>query len=363
MKVVHAILAIVGAIAGLPAYAGLTISNVQPSRAQVASGEAVTIRFKLEEPARVTLNIYDGRDLLIRRVASSSELPAGDNALSWDGRDEASRPVPAEAYTFTLAAERGAQITTWDVADATGGADLTPRSIVRDAKSGKIRYVLDAPARVSIRIGFQDNGPLLRTVVDWVARPAGLNEEAWDGWDASHVLPLAEHPKLDVSVSAFRLPENTILVGAPPPKVAIIDVSAWPRSVRASQASQSQKRMFAHSQQPLEARGDFAVQLVLPDGLKRTADGVPIIAGAVPVRLEIPEAERARALARRFEPVFFLDGQYVFENEVGFVPMTWNWDSRAVNPGEHYLTVNLRGYEGNFGMATVKVVVQKEAGP
>jgi hypothetical protein len=121
--------------------------------------------------------------------------------------------------------------------------------------------------------------------------------------------------------------------------------------------------MYAHAQQPLEARGDFGVQLVLPGDLQKTAEGIPIVTRPVPVRLEIPDTDRARALARRFEPVFFLDGQFVFENEVGFVPMTWNWDPKAVNPGEHYLTVNLRGYEGNFGMATIKVAVQKEGTP
>lgn len=64
-------------------------------------------------------------------------------------------------------------------------------------------------------------------------------------------------------------------------------------------------------------------------------------------------------MARRFEPVFFVDGQFAFENEVGFVPMTWNFDPRSLNEGEHYLTVNLRGYEGNFGIATLKVLVQR----
>jgi hypothetical protein len=39
--------------------------------------------------------------------------------------------------------------------------------------------------------------------------------------------------------------------------------------------------------------------------------------------------------------------------------MTWNFDPAALNEGEHFLTVNLRGYEGNFGMATVKVWISR----
>jgi hypothetical protein len=41
--------------------------------------------------------------------------------------------------------------------------------------------------------------------------------------------------------------------------------------------------------------------------------------------------------------------------------MTWNFDPAALNEGEHFLSVDLRGYEGNFGMATLKVFVQRAA--
>jgi hypothetical protein len=39
--------------------------------------------------------------------------------------------------------------------------------------------------------------------------------------------------------------------------------------------------------------------------------------------------------------------------------MTWLLNTDTLNEGEHYLSVNLRGYEGNFGLATVKVYVQR----
>lgn len=117
--------------------------------------------------------------------------------------------------------------------------------------------------------------------------------------------------------------------------------------------------MYAHAQQPLEARSDIAVRLVLPPGLAKHPDGGSIVSeGRVPVRLEIDPKDLERALSRRFEPVFFVDGQFAFENEVGFVPMTWIWDASTVNDGEHFLTVNVRGYEGNFGIASVKVLKQ-----
>ena len=78
--------------------------------------------------------------------------------------------------------------------------------------------------------------------------------------------------------------------------------------------------------------------------------------------MHVPESEdRTRILAERFETVFYLDGRYEFENEVGFLPATWVWDPEGANEGVHYLTGNLLGYEGHFGIATVKVYVSAGA--
>lgn len=339
----------------------LTISGVQPDRTQASLGkeESVTFRFELSAPAKVTLQLFDGRDLLIREIASQGALRAGEQSLRWDLCDHARRPVPAEAYTYVLKAlgEDG-KIARYDLTDLTGGETLSPRDVKWDAKTGLLSYVLDKPARVNVRLGLNDGGPLLRTLIDWVARPSGVREEKWDGKDASGVLDVGAHPRLAIGVQAFALPQNAILIGDPQAQVALIERLPAQR-VQRPKAKVQPKHMYSHAQQPLEARGDFKVQLSLPNGLQRTAAGLPVISTSVPVRLEVDAKDRDRALARRFEPVFFIDGQFAFENEVGFVPMTWNFDPAALNEGEHFITVNLRGYEGNFGMATVKIFVQR----
>lgn len=342
----------------------LTLTNVQadPRQFDAERERVVTIRFNLNRPATVTARIYDGRDLLVRAVEASAAAP-GEQVIQWDGRDSKGRPVPPEAYVFTLTAEHGNDRAIYDLTDSTGGQDLVPRAVEWSADSAMLSYVLDRPARVNARIGLKNNGPLLKTLINWVVRPAGLQREAWDGRDASGVLDLARHPQLDVFVQAYALPDNAILVGSPQSKVQLIDPLPGPHEIRprpttASAAGQS-RRMYAHAQQPLEARSDIAVRLVLPPEFTKQADGSSLVRdGKVPVRLEIEPKDLERALSRRFEPVFFVDGQFAFENEVGFVPMTWMWDASTVNDGEHFLTVNVRGYEGNFGIASVKVLKQ-----
>jgi len=325
-----------------------------------AKKESVTIRFNIDRTADVDLMVYDGRDRLVRRV-EGTELAPGEHALTWDGRDFRSRPVPPEAYVYTIAAITAqGQRVTHDLTDLTGGEPLTAKDPRWDPATGQVHYVLDRPARVNIRFGLQEGGPYLRTLIDWVPRAAGAQSEPWDGWDASRVLPLAKHPTLLTGVMAYSLPANALLVG---PRVGRVTFAALPEEGRREQAHKGPKRMYFHADQPLDTRGDVSTSLTIDGPGKQDAQGRWIVSGRVPVRLHVAEADRARVLSRRFEPVFFVDGTFAFENEVGFLPMTWHWDTSTVNAGEHFVTVNVRGYEGNFGAATLKVWVQHPTKP
>lgn len=342
------------------ALSALEITNVsaEPRVVMATDQRLVTVRFQLSEPASVRLQIFDGRDLLVQSIDSGQLLHAGDNRLAWDLRDQEGRPVPPEAYRFTLLGETqtGTQVE-HDLTDVTAGGEVKTTQVAWDAQAKVIRYRLPTPARVNIRLGLQNNGPLLRTLIDWVVRDAGEHQEPWDGFDASRVLDLSKHPKLQIAVDAFGLSDNAIIVGPPAARVHLIQDLPW-GEVRRKIKRQDKKRMHFHRQQPLEARGDYRISLELPADLPQSEDGLPIVTGIVPVRLDIAEEDRERALARRFEPVFFVDGLFAFENEVGFLPMTWRWSTEGVNEGPHFLTANLRGYEGNFGMATVPVLVR-----
>lgn len=326
-----------------------------------AKKESATIRFNIDRSAEVDLMLYDGRDRLIRRV-EGGELAPGEHALTWDGRDSRKRSVPSEAYVYTITAKasQGERVT-HDLTDLTGGESLTIKDPRWDPETGRVNYVLDKPARVNIRFGLQEGGPYLRTLIDWVPRAAGAQSEPWDGWDASRVLPLAKHPALLTGVMAYSLSDNTLLVGPQPEQVTFADLPETSRRER--QPYKGPKRMYFHADQPLDTRGDVSASLTIGGPVKQDAQGRWIVSGRVPVRLHVAEADRTRVLSRRFEPVFYVDGIFAFENEVGFLPMTWHWDTSTVNAGEHFVTANVRGYEGNFGAATLKVWVEHPTKP
>ena len=338
---------------------GAQIAAVSVDQPQIEAGgeEQCTVAFRISEPARVSLHIFDPRDLLIRTVSSRGVLPGGEHSLAWDSLDEAGRPVPPEAYRYTLlaATEQGNTVE-HDLSDLTGSKRMAVQHLHWDSEAGLLRYSISRPGRVNIRIGLKNDGPLLRTALSWQPRAAGRHSEPWDGMDASRVLDLSEHQQLDLWGDAFSFSDNTILVTSSTMPVALIHEMPWGRVQREVKRPVS-KRMFEHSQQSHESRGDFAISLSLPESLPRNETGAAIVSGIVPVRLDIAPSDRGRALSRRFEPVFFVDGAFAFENETGFLPMTWLWNTEGTNPGSHFLTANLRGYEGNFGMATVKVEV------
>jgi len=335
---------------------GLAITQVRADRTQLdpAKDESAKISFVINRPAEAELLIYDGRNRLVRRV-SGDDLKAGEHHLVWDGLDEQGRPVPPEAYVYAVAAEDAGGRVMHDVTDLTGGEALQAQDVRWDSTTGKVHYRLDQPARVNIRFGLPDGGPFLRTLIDWVPRSVGAHTEAWDGLDQSHVLKLADHPKLVTSVNAYSLSDNTLLVGAPAERVTFADVPE--NAAREPQTGAHPKRMYFHPDQPLETRGDIDTSLKIEGQFKQDHAGRWVVSGRVPIRLDVAAKDRVRVLERRFEPVFYVDGIFAFENEGGFLPMTWMWDTSTVNEGEHYVTTNVRGYEGNFGTATLKVWV------
>lgn len=339
---------------------GVAISHVRHDTQsfEPARGEVVRIRFRLSEQAPVALEIYDGRDLRIREIALGV-LPAGDHEASWDGRDAMGQLVPAEAYTYAIVAAARHDSATWDLARQTGGEPTEVSDVRWDAEAGRVRYGLSEPARVRIRIGLANDGPLLRTLLDWVPRTSGEHAEAWDGKDAAGVLELKAHPQLELVAEAFALPRNALLVTPLPARVRLIE--GLPADTpRRAPADARKPRMFDFASQPIETRRDFEVVLEPIGNVRRTPKGDPVVEGEIALRLHAGKADLAAILSERCEAVFYVDGQYVFEREIGFLPMTWTWTPTATSPGPHYITANVRGYDGHFGMTTLRVVLGSE---
>lgn len=69
---------------------------------------STTIEFRLPEPTRGSVALFDAAGHLVRTLAAEAEMPAGTHTLEWDGMDAAGRPAPSGLYIYRLTTPTGA---------------------------------------------------------------------------------------------------------------------------------------------------------------------------------------------------------------------------------------------------------------
>ncbi len=62
---------------------------------------ATTISFRLDEPGAIDLEIFDARGRRVHADAAG-DLPVGEHARRWNGRDASGRPLPSGVYLYRL---------------------------------------------------------------------------------------------------------------------------------------------------------------------------------------------------------------------------------------------------------------------
>jgi len=338
----------------------LTITSVSHKAMTNESGQLnrVNIRFALDEDAAVELNIYDGRDYLIRQLPSKS-YTAGDNSIEWGLDDNGGNRVPDGHYHYTLTAKgSGGNSVTYDTTDLTGG-DLRPLSNLEwDNKTGELKYSVRKSSLVNIRAGVENGGPLLLTLLNWYPRSYGMHTEIWNGKDASGQLDISQIEGMHLSGTAYTLSSNTVIVGQPAAAPEFIKEITWDKQQRVASSVKYSGRLKLGVAN-LSDKRDFTVIMEIPDDFKQAEDGNIILSGVVPVRITAPDDQLQRINNQRFEPVLFVDGKYQSEIEVGFLPLTWRLDTTVLTPGDHYIAINLRGFDGEYGVAIKKFRIEE----
>lgn len=335
----------------------LSITHVShmPSYVDSKSKAKVSIRFALDEAATVSLRVYDDRELLIKEITSAG-LSKGDNAIIWDGTDSSGKQVPPEAYHYTLVANQGSEFVVYDTSDITGNDVISVSNLKWDKKAGTINYSVRKNTRVSLRVGMKAGGPLLTTVLDWQPRARGQYQEKWNGLDSSGTLDIKKLEKVQVFGQAYALSTNTIIIG-PNQNASRYSENIHPDSNRRERTTSS-KKMFNFHGKDAASRGDFNIDVDLPKDIKQNKNKLPVLTGNVPIRISIPKKDLIRMQTDRFEPMLFVDGIYVSELESGFFPLTWRLNAKDYKEGEHFITINVRGYEGQIGSTSRKVIIK-----
>jgi len=331
------------------------ITNVHVS-SQVIKGikvEPVTISFGLVQgidPTSCLIHTVDG--YFIKKLVTKKQ--DGKYQCTWDSSDNSGKLAGNGAYKYSIESQKmnGKEIVLWDISSETRGREVGVDLKLFDRKRGVIKFGIPNNAWVSILLGVRD-GPLIRHVLDGELLLRGEHELIWDGKDDSGLLSYLGNDKLQASLTAISLPANAIVITGRDYDQHVaeslpINFTFVPGNVLHSQ----HHRSLCHAPQ---------VQVIVPmENLHGyTWDAVPKISGRVPIRIEFLEDEVVALRNQYYEVVYYIDGQYIFEDERTFMPTTYHLDTSGVATGYHFILINVAEKWGHIAETGMRVFIER----
>lgn len=322
-----------------------------------AKNETVSISFEITQDTDVEITIYD-RLAIVAKKFSPVNLKAGQHKITWDGRNDNGKLTDGKVFLYIIEATApNSQKVVYNRSERTGGLEVKPLEYTLDDKTGKIEYVLPKACMIRIRAGLRDS-MLARTLMDWQPRTAGRHTEIWDGLDKSGTVNLLRHPALDLNLTCYTLPANTILVKGGNDLSDETEKSRKKNLIR-NEIWDTQNKYLHYRHNPLTCHeSSFAVSF---PGVKRFDDRkIPILTGTTAVRVVLDERDAKSLINSRFEVMFYIDGIFLFEMEEGTNPFTFNWNTIGLSKGYHILTVNVMSYDDHIGTVSTKVKIENK---
>jgi flagellar hook assembly protein FlgD len=309
------------------------IRQVSVTRASVnpSSGEMLTLHVFLRGATRLSVQVID-RDGFVIRAFPATNGVAGDNAVVWDGRDDAGEVVPDEAYSFHVVVG----VDEYFPAARDAGM-LVVEPLAYSRTTATLTYALKAPSRIHVQAGTVrgTEGPVLKTIVDREPRGAGTVAEHWNGFDESGSLYVPDLPGFAVAIAATPLPENSVITFGNRRR-AFLEYAAR----RRGQSLFRHRPRGAHHA-GLDVFNDVAPALtLLPQGVRR-----------LQLRVTGPTAD---AFAHQPGKIFvFVDSKLVTTREAAIANQSFEIPLR--DDHEHVVAVNWRSDYGPVAVGVAKL--------
>ncbi len=360
----------------------LAVSNVRINNSLVShkSGACLDIFFSLRLTTLVSVLIFDSDGTIINEIRKDDKAFMGRNKASWNFKDGNSETIPDSVYHIRIeATDEAGNITIYDPLSQSGGRTLHP---VLFNDHGRLSYVLDQDAWVRIRIGIPE-GPLLRTLRDWEPQRAGEHRIDWDGMDDTGTVDV-RGLKYSVDIQAFTMPENSIIVTGTGVSLAEyrlaqygvvpgVDESGFGSRERAEFFSTVNSKRYAGDDDSIhphyrmartidrapefQIRIDNPVEQAGQDSRSQDTD-IPTVAGEVSLSLDLEALTGLILSNQRYEIIAYVDYEFFMEDEQGYHPYTFKFDSTTIPDGEHVFTFNVATLSDQVGSASIVVNVR-----
>ena len=86
--------------------------------------------------------------------------------------------------------------------------------------------------------------------------------------------------------------------------------------------------------------------------------GIPIVSGDFKVEVTLDDLTKELFTAVRYEVIAYVDYQRIGEEEQGYSPFSWVFDTRDYPDGEHVITMVVCSLTGQMGSRSLKVFFQ-----
>lgn len=323
--------------------------GVDPKTIDLSRKEAVTVRYTLAEAANVHIDFVDEEGFVTRQLKPGLQQ-AGRQSVVWDGQDDNGQPSGSGVYRYVIfALDNQQQYRIHDPSFMTGGEELKPTNFTYDRNTGLIRWLMPKAGFARLRVGVE-GFPHLRTLMDWSALEAGAKTISWEGLDASGLIKLSDHEHLSIKLTAFSLPDNTIILHGKP--------MVYGKGKGTYPALANPKAAYLHAKHLRQACHEAQVRLEFPKVQRWDDKGNPVVSGTVPVRVVLDEKDAATFVNSRFEIALFEDASFLTEVESGTTPFTYLWDTSHLSSGLHLLTANILSYDDHYAVTTVPVLLE-----
>ena len=167
----------------------ITSASILPNPFAPIGGNTASISFNLSEAAKISINIYNSDDKLIKSLEDNATKSAGNNFSSWNGKDSSGQVIKDGEYKFTISAidlvglagnPASQNFTVEGTSPSITAVDDTPDPFAPDGSLvNKITYTLSEDAHVTVKV-FDSSNTLIKTLIDENLE-AGDKSTNWNG--------------------------------------------------------------------------------------------------------------------------------------------------------------------------------------
>lgn len=353
------IIFIFGLFVSALANAGASIEPYKNQEFNPSTGKTFDLPIKITEPGTIEVSLYTADGDLVRILSADKKDKAGIYPVTWDGKDQNKVIVPNEAYTPVVKLITDKTTHVYDPRNTSGGEEIKINPQLNS--EGQIVFQLEKPARILARAGVK-SGPLMKSIVHWQVRNQGRNVIFWNGYDQDNLLKLVGSDQLALLVTGFELPKHTILtVGNKALGYTTWRKNnEWPSSMPdlSNVAFEREgRRLSRHYYLPRSVDIEPRITLEIVDELSKNKEGIPIVTGPIALKVGMHDEDRWAMQQSLYEVAFFVDNQFLSEEEQGYVPLTWRWNPAGLKPGIHLVTVNVSGFNGQVGVKSLQIAI------